>query len=180
MPSPDPAGILSEINRIWQDAAPEAIADLVAPYFTEDAVVVAPNLVRVAKGCASVAASYGDFARTTKILELRVEEPQVHFCGNVAVATMRGRCATNSTVVRAPRADTIRMCLRLETNTGASAGGQWHLSRSTKGLGTSPRRRRSGDRASSFAAEGAARRDNALRTADRSTARRRFGLPAWH
>lgn len=89
MPSPDPAGILSEINRIWQDAAPEAIADLVAPYFTEDAVIVAPNLVRVAKGCASVSSSYGDFVRSTKILELRIEEPQVDFCGNVAVATMR-------------------------------------------------------------------------------------------
>ncbi len=88
MPSPDPAGILSEINRIWQDAAPEEIADLVAPYFTEDAVIVAPNLVRVAKGCASVSASYGDFACSTKIVELHIEEPQVDFCGNVAVATM--------------------------------------------------------------------------------------------
>ena len=89
MPSPDPAGILSEINRIWQDAAAEEIADLVAPYFTEDAVVVAPNLVRVAKGRASVAARYGDFVRSTKILELRIEEPQVDFCGDIAVATAR-------------------------------------------------------------------------------------------
>lgn len=89
MPSPDPAGILTEINRIWQEAEPGEIADLVAPYFTEDVVVVAPNLARVAKGRAAVAASYGDFVRSTKILEVHIEEPQVDLFGNLAVATMR-------------------------------------------------------------------------------------------
>jgi ketosteroid isomerase-like protein len=89
MRSPDPAAILTEINRIWQDAPPEEIADLIAPYFTEDVVVGAPNLARVAKGRASVAGSYGDFVRNTKILEMHVEEPQVDFCGDVAVSTMR-------------------------------------------------------------------------------------------
>ncbi len=77
MPWPDPAAILAEINRIWQDAAPEQIADLVAPYFTEDVVIVAPNLARVAKGRDAVAASYGDFVRNTKILDVHIEEPQI-------------------------------------------------------------------------------------------------------
>lgn len=36
-----------------------------------------------------MAASYGDFVRSTKILELRIEEPQVDFCGDIAVATVR-------------------------------------------------------------------------------------------
>lgn len=89
MPSHDPAGILMEINRIWQNAPPEQIAELVAPYLTPDVVVVAPNLARAAKGRASVAASYRDFIRSTKILELNVEAPQVDYSGNVAVATMR-------------------------------------------------------------------------------------------
>jgi ketosteroid isomerase-like protein len=88
MPSPDPAGVLTEINRIWQTAAPDNVADLIAPYFTEDAVVVAPNLARVARGRGPVAASYGDFARSAKILEVRIEEPHVDFFSDVAVATM--------------------------------------------------------------------------------------------
>lgn len=88
MPSLDPAAVLAEINRIWQSATPTEIAQLVAPYFSDDAVVVAPSLARVARGRAAVAASYADFARTAKILEIRIEEPQLDFFGEVAVATM--------------------------------------------------------------------------------------------
>jgi ketosteroid isomerase-like protein len=91
MPSPDPVEILTEINRIWQSAAPNEIADLIAPYLTEDVVVVAPSLARVARGRAPVAASYGDFAREATMLEVQIEEPAVDFCGDVAVATMPWR-----------------------------------------------------------------------------------------
>jgi ketosteroid isomerase-like protein len=88
MPSPDPAGVLKEINRIWQETAPDEIANLIAPYFTHDAVVVAPSLARVARGREAVAASYADFARGANVLEVRIDEPQVDYCGDVAVATM--------------------------------------------------------------------------------------------
>lgn len=89
MPSPDPTEILTAINRIWQEADPKEIASLVEPYFTDDIVVVAPNLVRVAKGRAAAAASYADFVRSITILQVQIEQPQVDFCGNVAIATMR-------------------------------------------------------------------------------------------
>ena len=38
MPLLDPAGVLAEINRTWQSAAPDEIAELLEPYFTEDVV----------------------------------------------------------------------------------------------------------------------------------------------
>ena len=91
MPSLDPGGVLAEINRIWRESAPEAIADLVAPHFCEDAVVVAPSLARVARGRAEVAASYGDFVRTAKLLEIGIDEPEVDTYGDLAVATMSWR-----------------------------------------------------------------------------------------
>jgi ketosteroid isomerase-like protein len=91
MPSPEPAAVLQEINRIWQMAQPNAIAELIAPYFTDDAVVVAPNLARVAGGRAAVAASYAEFAASAKLLEVHIEEPEVDFFGDVAVATMPWR-----------------------------------------------------------------------------------------
>jgi ketosteroid isomerase-like protein len=91
MPLLDPAGVLAEINRTWQSAAPDEIAELLEPYFTEDVVVVAPSLARVARGRAAVAASYGDFVRNAKVLELTIEEPQIDFAGDVAVATMAWR-----------------------------------------------------------------------------------------
>jgi ketosteroid isomerase-like protein len=91
MPLLDPARVLAEINRIWQETAPDEIAGLIAPHFTQDAVVVAPSLARVARGREAVAASYADFARRAKILEVRIDAPQVDYCGDIAVATMPWR-----------------------------------------------------------------------------------------
>jgi uncharacterized protein (TIGR02246 family) len=91
MPSPDPAAVLAEINRIWQSAAPDQIADLLAPYFTRDAVIVAPSLARVAEGGAAVAASYADFVRSAKAIDVRIDEPQVDRFGDIAVATIAWR-----------------------------------------------------------------------------------------
>jgi ketosteroid isomerase-like protein len=91
MPSPDPAAVLKEINRIWQQEAPEEIARLIAPHLTDDAVVVAPSLARVARGREPVAASYADFVRSATILEVSIDEPEVDLCGDVAVATMPWR-----------------------------------------------------------------------------------------
>jgi ketosteroid isomerase-like protein len=91
MPSLDPGGVLAEINRIWREAAADEIAELVAPHFTEDAIVVAPSLARVARGRAAVAASYGDFVRSATVLEVTIDEPQIDSSGNVAIATMPWR-----------------------------------------------------------------------------------------
>jgi ketosteroid isomerase-like protein len=89
MPSLDPAGVLDEINRIWQTADHDDITKLIAPHFTDDAVLVAPSLARVARGPGAAAGSYADFARTAKIVDVQIEDPQVDLCGDVAVATMR-------------------------------------------------------------------------------------------
>ncbi len=91
MPSLDPSGVLAEVNRIWREAEPQAIAELVAPHFTHDAVVVAPSLARVARGRAEVAASYGDFIRTATLLEVSIDEPDVDTYDDVAIATMPWR-----------------------------------------------------------------------------------------
>ncbi len=91
MPSLDPVGVLAEVNRIWREVEPEAIAELVAPHFTEDAIVVAPSLARVARGRAAVAASYGDFIRSATVLEVSIDDPEVDTYGDVAVATMPWR-----------------------------------------------------------------------------------------
>lgn len=91
MPSLDPGGVLAEINRIWREHAPEAIAELLAPHFTEDVVVVAPSLARVARGRAAVTASYGDFVRSANVLEVSIEAPEVDDFGDVAIATMPWR-----------------------------------------------------------------------------------------
>jgi ketosteroid isomerase-like protein len=64
--SPDPASILAEINHVWLKAPADAIVDLLLPHFTDDAVFVAPNLERVARGSATVAASYAQFARNER------------------------------------------------------------------------------------------------------------------
>ena len=91
MPSLEPRGVLAEINRIWRESAPETIAELVAPHFSEDAIVVAPSLARVARGRAEVAASYGDFVRSARLLEISIDEPEIDTHGDVAVATMPWR-----------------------------------------------------------------------------------------
>jgi uncharacterized protein (TIGR02246 family) len=88
MPSPDPAGVLEAINQAWQHAPPEGIATLLAQHFTDDAVFVAPNLARVARGRDAVAASYADFARNANVLEVHIDPAQVDFDGDVAIATM--------------------------------------------------------------------------------------------
>ena len=88
MPSPDPAAVLAEINRVWQSVAPDEIAGLIGAHFTEDAIVAAPSLARVARGRDQVAESYADFARNAKIVELRIDDPQVDLFERIAVATM--------------------------------------------------------------------------------------------
>jgi ketosteroid isomerase-like protein len=88
MPSPDPAAVVTEVNRIWRTNAPAQIAPAIAPYFTDDAVFVAPDLARVAAGRDAVASSYADFIRHTTLIAVHVEDPQVDSFGDVAVATM--------------------------------------------------------------------------------------------
>lgn len=91
MPSLDPGGVLAEINRIWRESAPDEIAALLAPHFTDDVVVVAPSLARVARGRDAVAASYGDFLRSATVLEVSIDEPEIDAFGDVAIATMPWR-----------------------------------------------------------------------------------------
>jgi ketosteroid isomerase-like protein len=91
MQSPDPAAVLAEINRAWQNAAPDDVVALIAAHFTHDAIVTAPSLARVARGREQVAESYADFARTAKIIEIRIDEPEVDLFDGLAVATMAWR-----------------------------------------------------------------------------------------
>ncbi|MGA8098502.1 MAG: nuclear transport factor 2 family protein [Candidatus Cybelea sp.] len=91
MQSPDPSAVLAEINRVWQSAAPDDIVALIRSHFTHDAVVTAPSLARVARGREQVAQSYADFVQSAKIIEVRIDEPQVDLFDGVAVATMSWR-----------------------------------------------------------------------------------------
>jgi ketosteroid isomerase-like protein len=84
----DPASVLAAINDAWLRAAPDDIESRIAEHFTSDVVFVAPNLARVAKGRAAVAASYADFVRNAKILDVHLDDPVVDESGDVAVATM--------------------------------------------------------------------------------------------
>jgi hypothetical protein len=91
MQSPDPRAVLAEINRVWQSAAPDDIVALIRSHFTHDAVVTAPSLARVARGREQVAQSYADFVRNARVIEVRIDEPQVDLFDRVAVATMSWR-----------------------------------------------------------------------------------------
>jgi|SRR5271156_3661458 len=80
--------ILEEINDAWRHGPPGDVAARIRPHFTADAVIVSPSLSRVARGGDAVAASYQDFATTTRVLRALLGTPEVDVLGEVAVATL--------------------------------------------------------------------------------------------
>lgn len=84
-------GLISEINDSWQQPGGKAIAPQIADSFSEGAVIVAPDLTRVARGREAVARSYDDFVGSATILECLMDDPVVDFDGEVGVATVRWR-----------------------------------------------------------------------------------------
>jgi uncharacterized protein (TIGR02246 family) len=82
------AGILAAINDAWRTGPPHQVAAAIRPYFSDDAVIVAPNLARVARGGDAVAASYQEFVETTRVLRAMLGTPEIDVLGDVAVATV--------------------------------------------------------------------------------------------
>jgi len=83
--------VIQSINDAWQTGPPESVAARVRPYFAADAVVVGPDLTRVARGGDAVAASYADFVASTTIIESTLDDPQIDVSADVAAATMTWR-----------------------------------------------------------------------------------------
>jgi ketosteroid isomerase-like protein len=83
-----PRDVLDALNAAWLSPPDGGIAPVVRGLFTGDAVVVAPDGTRVARGGDLVAASYDDFVRSAKILEVKLEDPIVDEFGDVAIATL--------------------------------------------------------------------------------------------
>ncbi len=83
-----PAQIVEKLNFIWLHNDAGTIAPAVRGFFTDDVVVVGPNLQRVAGGADAVARSYDDFASSARILEAELGDPVVDKFGTVAVVTV--------------------------------------------------------------------------------------------
>jgi ketosteroid isomerase-like protein len=83
-----PAEIVKKLNSTWLRSEPGTIAPAVRDLFTEDAVVVGPNLQRVAAGGDATARSYDDFVSSAHILDANVDDPIVDAFADVAVATV--------------------------------------------------------------------------------------------
>ena len=91
MPDEDAAeivAILSAINDAWRYGPPHEVAARIRSYFSDDAVIVAPNLVRAARGGDAVAASYQAFVETTLVRRAMLGPAEVDVLGDVAVATL--------------------------------------------------------------------------------------------
>jgi len=80
--------IIAAINDAWQNGPPDEVAARIREYFSDDAIIVAPNLTRAARGGDAVAASYQDFVQTTRVLRALLGLPEVDVLGDVAVATL--------------------------------------------------------------------------------------------
>jgi ketosteroid isomerase-like protein len=92
MSSLEPDAILRAIHDAWRNLRPGEIAARIADHFTDDVVMVAPNLIRVTRGRAQVAESYADFARSASVFEAQIDEPAIDYFGDeLAVATMAWR-----------------------------------------------------------------------------------------
>ncbi len=79
--------LVKALNLAWRSGEAD-VAARVAPFFTSDAVIVGPDLRRVARGRDAVAASYAEFLAAATVLEYEQDAPEVDLAGDVAVATL--------------------------------------------------------------------------------------------
>jgi ketosteroid isomerase-like protein len=83
--------VIQSICDAWQNGPPDAVAARIRPCVAADAVIVGPDLTRVALGGDAVAQSYADFVASATVLEAALDEPQIDVSSDVAVATMTWR-----------------------------------------------------------------------------------------
>jgi ketosteroid isomerase-like protein len=83
-----PGEVVKKLNSLWLQSVPGTIAPAIREFFTDDVVIVGPNLQRVAGGRDAVAQSYDDFASRAKVLGAQFGDPVADEFAAVAVATM--------------------------------------------------------------------------------------------
>jgi uncharacterized protein (TIGR02246 family) len=83
--------VITSICNAWQTGPPGSIAGGIRAHFAADAVIVGPDLTRVARGRDAVAQSYADFAASATIVESSLDDPEIDVSSDVAVATMTWR-----------------------------------------------------------------------------------------
>ena len=86
--SNSPSTIIAALNDIALHGPPAKIASDVRPYFTDDAIIVGPDLKRAARGGDAVAASYAEFREAADILDVWIGDPEVDESSSVATATL--------------------------------------------------------------------------------------------
>ncbi len=86
-----PAEIVTALNDAFINGTPDSIASEVEPYFTDDAVVVSPDLTRAGRGRKAIAQSYVDFKKVARIIDVWTGTPHADHSGDVAVATLAWR-----------------------------------------------------------------------------------------
>jgi hypothetical protein len=79
--------VLRTVNAAWRERSGD-IAAALAPSFTDDAVIVGPDLQRTARGRRSVAASYAAFAASATVEDYVEGKPTVDFVSGTAVVTL--------------------------------------------------------------------------------------------
>lgn len=83
--------VIASICDAWQTGSPYAIAARIRPHLAADAVVVGPDLTRVARGGDAVAQSYADFVASATVIESALDAPEIDISGDVSAATMSWR-----------------------------------------------------------------------------------------
>jgi ketosteroid isomerase-like protein len=83
-----PAEVVQKLNATWLHEPSGTIASAVRALFSDDVVVVGPNLQRMTSGGDAVARSYDEFTSSARILDVQLGDPVVDEFVVVAVATM--------------------------------------------------------------------------------------------
>jgi len=83
--------VIQSINDAWQTGPPESVVARIRPHLAADAVVIGPDLTRVALGGDAVAQSYADFVASATVIESVLDAPEIDISADVAAATMAWR-----------------------------------------------------------------------------------------
>lgn len=88
-PVDDIRAALHAIETAWRDAHPATVAEALSEYFAADAVLMGPDLTRVARGRDAIAQSFGEFARAAIVTSITAADPEIDVSIDVAVATRK-------------------------------------------------------------------------------------------
>jgi uncharacterized protein (TIGR02246 family) len=81
--------VLHGLEQAWRGAHPATVAEAVGDYFAADAVLLGPDLTRVARGRDAIAQSFAEFARAAVVTSMSAHEPEIDVSDDVAVATLK-------------------------------------------------------------------------------------------